>query len=96
MGPGRPSLSGFPIEVKSSAYVQSWTSEPSRIQFDIARKKAWDPNTRTYSYEAVRSAQIYVFCLHTEKNPGRYNALGVLQREFYVLRTEVLDGESGV
>ena len=86
---------GVPIEVKSSGYLQSWGSEPSRIIFDIARKKTWDPDTSIYSDEAIRSAWIYVFCLHTEKNPERYNALNVAQWEFYVLRTSTLNRELG-
>jgi len=37
------------IEVKSSAYVQSWYQEqPSKIQFDIAKKRRWDYRTNEY------------------------------------------------
>lgn len=89
---------GTQIEVKSSGWVQSWRSGPAHarnIRFDIAPKKEWDPVTNTYSDEATRSAQIYVFCLHIEKNPDRYNALDVAQWEFYILSTSTISVQLG-
>ena len=37
---------GIKVEVKNSAYIQSWHQEEfSRISFDIAPKHGWDPST---------------------------------------------------
>ena len=43
------SKDGIKIEVKSSAYLQTWKCDKlSTIQFDIAPKKSWDSETNTY------------------------------------------------
>ena len=55
------------IEVKSSAYIQSWEQQDySKISFDIAkRKSAWNPKTGKYREldPPERIADVYVFCL---------------------------------
>jgi len=69
---------GLKIEVKSAAYVQSWPQKAlSPIRFDIAHKQAWYADTNTYSAEAVRSADIYVFCVFaaTERQPQTHSTL---------------------
>lgn len=41
---------GVSIEVKSSAYLQSWNNpKPSTIVFDIAPRTWWDAATNTYA-----------------------------------------------
>lgn len=58
---------GRGVEVKSGAYVQSWSqARPSRIVFDIAPKRTLDLNTNTYSDLPIRPAAVYVFCLWPE------------------------------
>ena len=50
---------GLKIEVKSAAYLQSWSqSAPSPIRLDIAHKRAWYAETNTYATEANRCADI--------------------------------------
>src|SRR5699024_11089907 len=52
---------GIKIEVKCSAYLQTWSQKQfSRIQFDIAPKNAWDAKTNLYAKEKCRSADVYV------------------------------------
>ena len=51
--------------------------------------------TNVYAAAATRSAQIYIFCLHIEKNPDRYNALDIEQWEFYVLSTSTISDQLG-
>ena len=59
---------GIRIEVKSSAYLQTWKQEKlSRIQFDIAPKNAWDSVENSYASQRIRSADVYVFCLFNSK-----------------------------
>lgn len=59
------SPSGRMIEVKSAAYVQSWTPEDvySKITFDISKKLAWSGTA--YASEAKRNCDLYVFCVFT-------------------------------
>ena len=61
---------GLRIEVKSTAYLQSWKQKGhSILRFDIAPKRGWDAETNTSSVDAKRSADVYVFCVFaaTEK-----------------------------
>ena len=84
--------SGTKIEVKSSAYVQSWKqTKPSVIQFGIAPHKSWDIETGKYREGIKRWADIYVFCIFKGKKP--LHPLDTTKWEFYVLPTEVLDQE---
>jgi hypothetical protein len=62
--------SGVKVEVKSSAYVQSWHQKRlSPITFVIPKTLAWDADTNTQSKEPKRRADVYVFALlaHTDK-----------------------------
>lgn len=83
------SPSGRRIEVKSAAYLQSWTTDfPSQIRFDIAKKLAWDG--KNYSTEAKRNCDLYVFCLYTALTRDK-SILNLDYWEFYVLPTSVLN-----
>ena len=81
--------SGVTIEVKSSAYIQSWPqTAPSRIQFRIARRKKWDSKTRQYQDPIGRWAKVYVFCVLEGAKP-----LDLDKWKFYVLSRDVLNRE---
>lgn len=88
--------SGTTIEVKSSAYVQSWKQEKYfPIKFTIApRFWSWDPETgkSTGGNVKQRWADMYVFCVFTKKEPP-FNPLDTAAWDFYVLPTKVLDQE---
>ena len=57
------------IEVKSAAYLQSWKQEElSSISFDIAPKRSWDAKTNVIAADALRSSDVYVFCLLHHEN----------------------------
>lgn len=82
---------GRRIEVKSAAYLQSWTTDfPSQIQYDIAPKLAWDGHS--YASEAKRNCDIFVFCLYTALTRDK-SILDLDYWEFYVLPTSVLDAK---
>jgi len=82
---------GKPIEVKTSAYRQSWPqSRPSRISFDVAAKRSWYAGTNTYSETLGRPAECYVFCLFAEPDLNKANVLDLTQWRFYVLPTTKL------
>ena len=83
---------GVRIEVKSSAYLQTWrTNTLSRISFDIAPKKSWISERNTYYDDIGRHSDVYVFSLFACKNPDIANPLDMSQWEFYVLSTKVLN-----
>ena len=80
------------IEVKSSAYIQSW-SQPklSAISFGIQPTKGWDAKTNTYSSQRVRQSDIYVFCVLAHKDKSTIDPLNIDQWVFYILPTKTLN-----
>ncbi|SFK03722.1 hypothetical protein SAMN04487936_106250 [Halobacillus dabanensis] len=83
---------GNSIEVKSSAYIQSWEQkQPSKIVFSISKAKAWDYSTGEMSSEAQRNSNCYVFCVFTDKDKSNHDILDVNRWDFYVLTTSFLN-----
>ena len=79
------------IEVKSAAYIQSWTQRDfSTIQFLTRKTSTWNPETNETS-ESMRQADVYVFALLAHKDKQTIDQLDVRQWQFYVLPTRVLD-----
>lgn len=84
------------IEVKCSAYLQSWAQKrPSKIIFDIAKKRILDTDTNTYSDIPIRPADCYVFCLFKEQDPDKADVLNLAQWKFYVVATEKIEKKFG-
>lgn len=87
---------GRALEVKSSAFVQSWAqSKLSTPTFDIAPTRAWS-SAHGYSHEVRRQADAYVFALLAETDPTRLHPLDLAQWRFFVLATRTLDAKLGV
>lgn len=83
---------GIQIEVKSSAYLQTWNCEKlSSIQFDISPKKSWNSKTNKYYDTVGRHSDVYVFCLFAAQDPNTANPLDINQWEFYILSTRTLN-----
>lgn len=83
---------GIKIEVKSSAYLQSWKqTKYSTISFDISPTRGWNIETNEYMLELKRQADVYIFCLLAHKDKLTVNPLNLSQWEFYVLNTQVLN-----
>ena len=84
------SPTGRRIEVKSAAYIQSWTPEDvySQIKFDIGKKLAWDGTS--YTSKPDRNCDLYVFCVFTALTRD-ISILNLDYWEFYVLPTSVLN-----
>lgn len=81
---------GIKIEVKSSAYLQSWKQEKfSQITFGIAESHDWDGFAR--AAEKKRQADVYVFCVLKHKVPETLNPLDLTQWEFYPVATRRLN-----
>jgi hypothetical protein len=87
----------FKIEVKSSAYWQSWfQKKPSAILFSVRKAIFCNSVTGAYKGEATRSAAIYVFCVHAEKDKSKADVLDVATWDGYVVSTEVLNQQFGM
>ena len=83
---------GIRIEVKSSAYVQTWEQkELSKISFGISPTHAWDSEKNIYDNSIVRQADVYVFCILKHVEQETLNPLDINQWEFYTLSTDVLN-----
>ena len=88
--------SGLTVEVKNSAYIQSWSqTDYSTITFDIGPKKSWDAKENKSDSVSRRSADVYVFSLLAHRDQNSIDPLNVSQWEFYVLATSVLDERCG-
>ena len=80
------------IEIKSSAYLQSWEQEKlSNIIFGIKKSRSWDPNTNKLNDIVQRDSNLYVFCLYAEKEKSKANLLDLDKWEFYILPTKTIN-----
>lgn len=87
---------GQGIEVKCSAYLQTWyQSSLSQIKFGIGKTRAWDPQTNVMAVEPSRSADCYVFCLYPEKDVAIADILNVPAWQFYVVPTAQINQVCG-
>lgn len=87
---------GWRIEVKSSAYLQSWPqTKLSSIKFDIEPKTGWDAEMNTNATERKRQADVFVFCVLTHKDKATVNPLDLDQWDFYVVSTNRLNAMVG-
>ena len=79
---------GIRLEVKSSAYIQSWEqSSYSDVSFDIGASQDVCAETS----EKDRRSDVYVFCLLDHKNQQTIDPTDLSQWTFYVIATELLD-----
>lgn len=83
---------GIKIEVKSSAYIQSWKQDKlSDIRFGIQPTYGLDPETDKRTNIKKRQADVYVFCVLASQEQSSLDPMDVSQWEFYVLATSVLN-----
>lgn len=86
---------GIRVEVKSSAYIQSWSQRNlSLIMFRVPKTRAWDADTNVQEKEARRQAQVYVFALLAHQDKSSIDPLNVDQWRFFVLPAKVLDART--
>jgi hypothetical protein len=72
---------GLKLEVKSSAFIQTWNQQAySKPEFSISPKKSGE-----------RSADIYVFCVLHHKDQSTLDALDLSQWTFYVTTRQNID-----
>ena len=83
---------GLKIEVKSSAYLQSWSQKTlSDTKFNIRPTEGWYAETNTYIPEKKRHADIYIFCHLHHKDKLTVDPSNLNQWTFYILETSVLN-----
>ena len=87
---------GVRVEVKSSAYLQSWKQERlSTISFGIQPTNGWDATTNTIAAQRKRQADVYVFCVFTQTDRSIADPLNTDQWDFYVMSTQRLNSAFG-
>ena len=87
---------GTKVEVKTSAYVQSWKQKDlSTPRFSIRLALGWDPDTDTFTKRPIRSSDFYVFCLHKHRDQATLDVCNVSQWTFFVIPTQVIDDDLG-
>lgn len=80
------------IEVKSSAYLQTWVQKAySPLAFGIRPTYAWNQSNNTYEQTKKRHANVYVFCVITCKDQDIVKPLDLNQWEFHILSARKLD-----
>lgn len=83
---------GIRVEVKSSAYLQSWKQERlSTISFGIQPTNGWDATTNTIAAQRKRQADVYVFCVFKQTDRATADPLDLDQWDFYVMSTQRLN-----
>jgi hypothetical protein len=81
--PGAPPVR---IEVKSSAFLQSWSQKQhSELVFGRLFGRAFDADTNEYSAEPEVRADVFVFAVQTQKEPSSYAPLDLSRWSFYVV-----------
>jgi hypothetical protein len=79
---------GIKVEVKSSAYLQTWMQKNfSKISFSIRAARSWNSITNEMAKTPSRASDVYVFCLLKHKDQATLNPMNLEQWEFYVLST---------
>lgn len=82
----------YRVEVKSSAYLQSWHQKKlSTITFGYGKRRGWDSETGTEEAEPLRNSDVYVFALLAHQDQSTLNPLDLAQWKFYVVPTAWLD-----
>jgi len=86
------SKKGLKIEIKSSAYLQSWEQDKlSRISFNIAPTG----KSQSRSPKRTRKSDVYIFCVLAHKDMATVNPLDLSQWDFYILKTKTLNKKVG-
>jgi len=85
-------FAGLKIEVKSSAYIQSWSQvRLSRPTFSIRPARAWDPDTNEFLPDIKRHSDVYVFALQHHQDQASLDPLDFSQWTFFVVPTSAIN-----
>jgi hypothetical protein len=88
--------SGVTVEVKCSAFLQSWPQRgPSRLSFGRLRARWWDPDTGTEVVDDPIRAQVFVFAIQTQQDHELYDMLDVDHWEFWTASGAAVRAHAG-
>jgi hypothetical protein len=77
---------GTTIEVKCSAFLQSWTQKRhSDLLFGRLAAREFDAARNEYSVDARVRADVFVFAVQTQREPETYDVLNISHWEFWVI-----------
>lgn len=85
---------GMRIEVKASAYLQSWNLENGKVSkpvFSVAPARSFNADSGRYTEDLCRHSDLYIFCLFTDTDVLRYNILDLTAWDFYAVLTSDLN-----
>jgi hypothetical protein len=98
--------SGLRIEVKSASYWQSWRLwdkdgtrkaepqepklNPGDVRFRRLKVRPTSSHGPTNDQPSFKS-HVYIFCMQTEEDPGKWNVLDLSQWQFYVMERNELE-----
>lgn len=84
--------SGIKVEIKSSAFLQTWAQEKSSAAtIQIRETLAWDKDQARYEEKRRRQADVYVICIFTGTDITRDDILDLDLWTFLVVPTTVLN-----
>lgn len=88
-------LDGIKVEVKSSAYIQSWHQKRfSAITFGTRKTRYWDADTNRFGDTPKRQADVYVFALLAHRDKRTIDPMNLDQWQFFVVATHALDART--
>lgn len=87
---------GTTIEVKCSAFLQSWTQKRhSELVFGRLSAREFDATRNEYSVDARVRADVFVFAVQTQREPAAYDVLDISRWEFWVVRASTIRERAG-
>ncbi len=76
---------GIRIEVKATGYLQAWETRESVPKFTRLRGQKLSADKASYSGNRVVRADVFVFCVQSERNPAKYDPLDLGQWEYWIM-----------
>lgn len=87
---------GTAIEVKCSAFLQSWTQKRhSELVFGRLSAREFDATRNEYSVDARVRADVFVFAVQTQREPAAYDVLDISHWEFWVVSASTIRERAG-
>jgi hypothetical protein len=87
---------GTKIEVKCSAYLQSWAQKRlSDLNFGHLTGREFDWTLGVYGVGVRVRADVFVFAVQTQREPVAYNMLDISQWEFWVAGADTIREQAG-
>ncbi len=82
---------GTAIEVKCSAFLQSWTlRRHSELRFGRLSAREFDATRNEYSSDTRVRADVFVFAVQAQREPAEYGVLDISHWEFWVLAASAI------